>query len=106
MEEQDTLTILSQFVASRDWDQFHSVENLSKSISIEAGELLELFQWGQDPERERLIDELADVLTYGYLLAQKIGVSPEAIILKKLENTAEKYPIEKSKGNSKKYDRL
>ncbi len=106
MAEQDALTQLYQFVESRDWNQFHSVENLSKSISIEAGELLELFQWGQNPERESLIEELADVLTYCYLLAQKIGVSPEAIILSKLEKTAEKYPIAKSKGNSTKYDRL
>lgn len=106
MAEQDTLRTLKNFVESRDWEQFHSAENLSKSISIESGELLELFQWGQEIDRERVIDELADVLTYCYLLAQKIGVSPEAIILGKLEKTAAKYPLDKSKGSSAKYDRL
>ena len=91
---------------SRDWGQFHSEENLSKSISIESGELLELFQWGQEVDQKMVIDELADVLTYCYLLAQKIGVSPESIILEKLEKTAAKYPVDKSKGSSVKYDRL
>lgn len=106
MAEQDILKLLNDFVESRDWDQFHSAENLSKSISIESGELLELFQWGQEVDQERVIDELADVLTYCYLLAQKIGVSPEVIILEKLEKTATKYPVDKSKGSSVKYDRL
>jgi NTP pyrophosphatase (non-canonical NTP hydrolase) len=106
MSEQDTLKALRDFVESRDWGQFHSIENLAKSISIEAAELLEVFQWGQELSRERSLDELADVLTYCYLLADKFQVSPEAIILEKLQKTSSKYPVEKAKGNSTKYDQL
>jgi len=106
MSEQETLKALRDFVESRDWSQFHSIENLAKSISIEAAELLEVFQWGQEISRERSLDELADVLTYCYLLADKFQVSPGAIILEKLEKTSSKYPLEKAKGNSAKYDQL
>ncbi|NDC48308.1 MAG: nucleotide pyrophosphohydrolase [Micrococcales bacterium] len=106
MAEHETLTALSDFVESRDWAQFHTPENLAKSISIESAELLELFQWGQDANTDELVDELADVLTYCFLLAHKIGVSPEEIILNKLRKTEEKYPVEKAKGKSTKYDRL
>ena len=106
MSEQDTLRALRDFVKARDWSQFHSIENLAKSISIEAAELLEVFQWGQEISREKSLDELADVLTYCFLLADKFQVSPEAIILEKLQKTSAKYPIEKAKGNSTKYDQL
>lgn len=106
MAEQETLNALAEFVKSRDWDQFHTQENLAKSISIESAELLELFQWGQEISTEDLIDELADVLTYCFLLARKICVSPEEIILNKLKKTEEKYPLNKARGKSTKYDRL
>jgi NTP pyrophosphatase (non-canonical NTP hydrolase) len=106
MSEEDTLKALRDFVEIRDWNQFHSIENLAKSISIEAAELLEVFQWGQVASREKTLDELADVLTYCYLLADKFQVSPQAIILEKLEKTSAKYPVEKAKGNSTKYDQL
>ncbi len=106
MSERDTLKALRNFVKLRDWGEFHSLDNLAKSISIEAAELLEVFQWGPELSREKSIDELADVLTYCYLLADKLQVSPEEIILEKLEKTSAKYPVEKSKGNSTKYDRL
>jgi dCTP diphosphatase len=106
MSEEDTLKALRDFVEIRDWNQFHSIENLAKSISIESAELLEIFQWGQVTSRERILDELADVLTYCYLLADKFQVSPQAIILEKLEKTSAKYPVEKAKGNSTKYDQL
>jgi dCTP diphosphatase len=106
MSERDTLNALRNFVESRDWGQFHSIENLAKSISIEAAELLEVFQWGDELSREKSIEELADVLTYCYLLADKFQVSPEEIILDKLEKTSAKYPVEKSKGISTKYDKL
>ncbi|MEY3484259.1 MAG: hypothetical protein RLZZ218_1094 [Actinomycetota bacterium] len=106
MSERDTLSVLRNFVDSRDWGQFHSIENLAKSISIEAAELLEVFQWGDELSREKSIEELADVLTYCYLLADKFQVSPEEIILDKLEKTSAKYPVEKSKGISTKYDKL
>jgi NTP pyrophosphatase (non-canonical NTP hydrolase) len=97
---------LRAFVAERDWGQFHTPENLAKSISIEAGELLEVFQWKAPEDQEALKDELADVLTYCFLLADKYGLDPKELILAKLEKTKAKYPIEKSRGKSDKYDRL
>jgi NTP pyrophosphatase (non-canonical NTP hydrolase) len=106
MSEQETLAALLNFVENRDWAQFHTKDNLAKSISIEAGELLESFQWGQAVDDDEVTEELADVLTYCFLLALKIGVSPNEIILKKLRKTEEKYPVTKSKGKSTKYDRL
>lgn len=97
---------LRAFVAARDWEQFHTPENLAKSIAIEAGELLECFQWSSDVDRARVIEELADVLTYCHLLAQNLGVDPSAIVLEKLEKTREKYPVEKAQGRSTKHERL
>lgn len=97
---------LRVFVAERDWGQFHSPENLAKSISIEAAELLELFQWNADADEQRLRDELADVLTYCILLADRIGADPQQIILDKLEQTRAKYPVDKAHGRSEKYDQL
>ena len=97
---------LTDFVLERDWDQFHTPENLAKSISIEAAELLEQFQWNSDPDFEQLRDELADVLTYCLLLAKKYELDPEELVLTKLEKTKAKYPVEKAKGSSTKYDRL
>lgn len=97
---------LRAFVAVRDWGQFHTPENLVKSISIEAGELLEIFQWKVPEDQDALRDELADVLTYCFLLADRYGLDPKELILAKLEKTKAKYPIEKSRGKSDKYDRL
>lgn len=97
---------LRAFVAERDWAQFHSPENLAKSISIEAGELLECFQWSADADPERIRDELADVLTYCMLLADKLGEDPDELVLRKLEQTRAKYPVEKARGRSTKYDAL
>jgi NTP pyrophosphatase (non-canonical NTP hydrolase) len=106
MSTGDILAALQKFVAERDWQQFHSSENLAKSISIEAAELLELFQWGGENNLSDTKDELADVLTYCYLLANKYQWDPEILILEKLEKTRSKYPVGKSRGSSKKYDRL
>ena len=106
MGSEEVIAKLTEFVASRDWDQFHTQENLAKSISIEAAELLELFQWGSPSDARDIKEELADVLTYCFLLASKLGESPEKLILEKLEVTSEKYPVEKSKGSSVKYDQL
>ncbi len=106
MNHEQLMQILRRFVEDREWDQFHSPENLAKSISIESAELLELFQWNSHPEAESLVNELADVLTYCYLLADKLGVVPSDIVSSKLQMTATKYPVEKSKGKSEKYDRL
>lgn len=97
---------LSKFVAEREWAQFHSPENLAKSIVIEAGELLECFQWTDDAPEGRVVEELADVLTYAYLLAARLGVDPDQIVLDKLETTRSKYPVEQARGRSAKYDEL
>ncbi|WP_244638400.1 nucleotide pyrophosphohydrolase [Frigoribacterium sp. CFBP 13729] len=92
--------------AERAWEQFHSEENLAKGVSIEAGELLQCFQWGPDFDAIRVQDELADVLTYCLLLADKLGVDPERVVLQKLATTREKYPVDKARGRSTKYDAL
>ena len=106
MKKDEVLEKLRSFVAERDWKQFHTPENLAKSISIEAAELLELFQWGSDSDETYIKDELADVLTYCILLADQYDLDPYELVIEKLEKTKEKYPIEKSKGKSDKYDRL
>ena len=97
---------IKQFNEERDWDQFHSPENLAKSISIEAGELLECFQWNNNYDKEEVCEELADVFTYCIQMAMKLGVDPEEIILKKLDKTRKKYPVDKAKGVSTKYNKL
>ncbi len=97
---------IEEFNKERDWDQFHSPENLAKSISIEAGELLECFQWNNNYNKEEVCEELADVFTYCIQMAMKLGVDPEEIILKKLEKTKKKYPVDKAKGVSTKYNKL
>lgn len=97
---------LRAFVAERDWGQFHSPENLAKSVAIEAGELLECFQWSSEYDLGRVKGELADVLTYCYELADRLGLDPERIILDKLEVTRQKYPVDKARGRSAKYDEL
>ena len=106
MTRQDVLTELRAFVAERHWDQFHSPVNLAKSVVIEAGELLECFQWDDGADVERVKEELADVLTYCYLLADKLQVDTDAIVLGKLGLSREKYPVDRARGTSVKYDRL
>lgn len=98
---------IQKFNKERDWGKFHTPENLAKSISIEAAELLECFQWDANNfNKQDVYEELADVFTYCVQMAMVLGVSPEEIILKKLEKTKKKYPVEKSKGKSTKYDKL
>lgn len=94
------------FAKDRNWEQFHTPENLAKSISIEAGELLECFQWNNQFDKNEVIDELADIVNYCILLSSKLDVNLEEIVLDKLKKNEEKYPIDKSKGNSKKYNKL
>ena len=106
MGNEELLAALRQFVAERNWQQFHTPENLAKSISIESAELLELFQWSGTSDIEGIKDELADVLTYCILLADKYDLDIEKIVLDKLEKTKAKYPVDKSFGRSEKYDRL
>ncbi len=100
------LNALREFNQERDWDQFHTPENLAKSIAIEAGELLECFQWNNDYNKQELSEELADVLSYCFMLADRLNVSIEDIMLKKLEKTKEKYPVDKAYGVSTKYNKL
>ena len=106
MPNPEVLAELRAFVTERDWNQFHSPENLAKSISIEAGELLECFQWDSDADRGRLVDELADVLTYCYLLADRLGVDADKIVADKLQSSRSKYPADRAWGKSAKYDQL
>lgn len=90
--------------ADRDWKQFHTPGNLAKSISIEASELLECFQWNESNfNRDDVIDELADVTNYCLLLADSLGVNLEDAVLNKIERNKLKYPVEKVKGKSDKY---
>lgn len=103
MPSPQTLAALRAFVEEREWDQFHSPENLAKSISIEAGELLECFQWTGAFDQGRVEAELADVLTYCIHLANKIGVDIDEIVMQKLESTKAKYPVELAKGRMTKY---
>lgn len=106
MPTEQTITALRAFVAARDWDQFHTPENLAKSIAIEASELLECYQWGGTPDQERVEEELADVVTYCIHLANKLGVDLDDIVMSKLEKTAKKYPVELAKGRMTKYTEL
>ena len=97
---------LRKFNQERDWDQFHTEENLAKSISIEANELLECFQWDNNYNKEDVCDELADVLSYCLMMADRLNVDIEEIVLNKLEKTKKKYPIDKAKGKSTKYNKF
>lgn len=97
---------IRKFNSDRDWDQFHSAENLAKSVSIEAAELLECFQWNSDYNLEDVTDEMADVLVYLIDLANKLDVDLLDVADKKMDKNAKKYPIEKAKGNAKKYTEL
>lgn len=97
---------LRAFRDERDWSQFHSAENLAKSVAIESGELLECFQWGEPSDASSVRHELADVLTYCYLLADSLGAEPDELVLEKLELTRRKYPVERARGRSAKYDQL
>jgi dCTP diphosphatase len=97
---------LRAFVDERDWSQFHSPENLAKSIVIESAELLECFQWAEAPDLARVKEELADVATYCHLLAARLEVDLDQVVLDKLEVTRAKYPVAKARGRSEKYDRL
>ena len=103
---EEVMKEIEQFNKERDWDQFHSPENLAKSIAIESGELLECFQWNNNYDKEEVSEELADVFTYCIMMADKLGVNPKEIILKKLDKTRKKYPVDKAKGVSTKYNKL
>lgn len=98
---------IKKFNQERDWEQFHSPSNLAKSISIEAAELLECFQWNDiNFDKENVLEELADVTNYCIQMAQVLGVDLIEIVNKKMDITEKKYPIDKAKGVSTKYDKL
>ena len=94
------------FQKERDWKKFHTPENLAKSISIEAAELLEHFQWQKEYDENEVAEELADVLIYCLYMADAMDFDVKEIILNKMEKNALKYPVDKSKGNAKKYTEL
>lgn len=102
------INALKVFRDERDWAQFHNAKDLALAISVEAGELLEAFIWkdavAANPEKVK--EELADVLSFAFLLAEKYGFDVEEIVLEKIRKNAEKYPVEKAKGNAKKYTEL
>lgn len=102
----ETYDDLIQFQKDRDWKKFHTPENLAKSISIEAAELLEHFQWGKEYDENEVADELADVLIYCLYMADAMDFDVKGIIQNKMEKNALKYPVDKSKGNAKKYTEL
>ena len=102
---------LRAFRDARDWGQFHDPKNLAVALSIEAAELNEVFLWGtteeaRDADRGRVREELADVLAYALLLADTFEMDPEEIVLQKIRKNEEKYPVEKSRGKSTKYNQL
>lgn len=105
--KQSTIDIVKKFTEDRDWEQFHTPENLAKSISIEAGELLECFQWNsEDFDIEKVKEELADVLAYCINMADVLNLDMDDILVEKMKKNAEKYPVEKAKGVATKYDKL
>jgi NTP pyrophosphatase (non-canonical NTP hydrolase) len=107
-ETNEIIQALLKFRNERDWEQFHNPKDLALAINVEAGELLELFLWKNADEAniEKIKEELADILAYAYLLAEKFNFDIKEIVLEKIKRNGEKYPIDKSKGNSKKYNEL
>lgn len=105
--KEETLKRIRDFTTDRDWDQFHSPANLAKSIAIEAGELLECFQWDETNfDRQHVAEELADVLVYCRNLLDKLGLDEDDIINAKMSQNEAKYPVEKARGSNKKYTDL
>lgn len=103
----ETIERIRQFTADRDWGQFHSPANLAKSISIEAGELLECFQWSDaEYDLEHVKEELADVIVYCQDMLDALKLDADEIVNAKMAKNEKKYPVDKAKGNATKYDRL
>ena len=103
---QETIDRIRRFTEDRDWDQFHTPSNLAKSISIEANELLECYQWSDDADVEHVKEELADVIVYCRNLLDKLGLDVDEIVNSKMAKNEAKYPVEKARGSADKYDRL
>ncbi|MDG4944074.1 nucleotide pyrophosphohydrolase [Staphylococcus agnetis] len=110
-ETRKIMNEINQFRDDRNWRQYHNEKDLSLSISIEAAELLDLFQWKSskevlDTKQDRIAEELADILIYSYMLADNLNFDINEIIRKKLLENANKYPIDKSKDSNSKYTEL
>ena len=107
-DTQEIIDALLKFRNERDWEQFHNPKDLSLAISAEAGELLELFLWKNSDEanREKVKEELADIFSFAFLLADKYGFEVKEIVLEKIEKNKKKYPVDKAKGTAKKYNEL
>lgn len=104
---QDTIDRIRKFTADREWEQYHTPANLAKSISIEAAELLECFQWSDtDYNLEHVKEELADVIVYCQNLLDELGLDEDEIINTKMTQNEAKYPVDKARGSAAKYDQL
>ncbi len=104
---QETIDRIRRFTSDRDWDQFHSPENLAKSIVIESAELLECFQWNdKEYDLTHVKEELADVIVYTQNLLDKLELDVDEIVNMKMGQNEKKYPVEKARGNAAKYDQL
>ena len=105
---QETIDQILKFRDDRDWKQFHNPKDLAISISLEAAELLELFQWsgentGIEGKEDKISEELADVINYCVLMADACGLDIDEIVQEKIKVNNQKYPVEKAKGKSDKY---
>ena len=105
--KQQTIDRIRKFKEDRDWDQFHSPGNLAKSISIEANELLECFQWSDtEYDLQHVKEELADVIVYCQDMLDKLGLDVDEIVNMKMAQNEAKYPVNKAKGSAVKYTEL
>lgn len=107
-ETQELIQALLKFRNERDWEQFHNPKDLAVALNVEAAELLELFLWKNHDEanKEKVKEELADIFAYALLLAEKYNLDVKSIVLEKIRKNGEKYPVDKAKGNARKYDEL
>ena len=105
--KKETIERIRNFTKERDWDKFHSPANLAKSISIEANELLECFQWDEENfDLEEVKEELADVLVYCRNMLDKLNLDEDEIVNAKMKQNEQKYPVSKAKGKADKYTKL
>jgi len=107
-ENEEIMHELLKFRNERDWDQFHNPKDLALAISIESVEFLELFLWkkAEEANTEKVKEELADIFSFAFLLADKYGFDVKEIVLDKIKTNGEKYPVDKAKGSAKKYNEL
>ena len=105
---QEIIETLRKFNDDRDWEQFHNAKDLAIALSIEAAELSEAYLWktAKDAKIEKVREELADIFNYAFMIADKYDLDVREICLNKIARNAEKYPVEKAKGNAKKYNEL